>query len=93
MPPEVEAAIEEYREASDTLGSFIADVCIVREDFRAPAAALIAAYEKYCQSQGTVPLNPREIKLAMAARGHSSKHLETGSVYLGLRLDTGGFGE
>ena len=89
MPPEVAAAVEDYRAASDTLGSFIADACTVREDFRAPAAALIAAYEKYCESEGTVPLNAKQIKLAMAARGHASKHLETGTAYLGLRLATG----
>lgn len=85
-PPEVEAAVADYRQASDTLGAFIAACCDVGDQHAAPAAELFSAYRAFCDSEGARPLDRSDFKLDMVARGHGSRKTKAGWLYHGLRV-------
>jgi len=47
-PPEkVVAATQQYREESDPLAAFLAEICIIGEGFAARAGQLYKAYERW----------------------------------------------
>lgn len=88
MPPEVEAAVEEYRAESDALGSFLADCCAIG-DFSEPAAGLYDAYKSHATSEGAGTLTRKQFKVEMVARGYGHKRTKRGVCYEGLTLTDG----
>lgn len=95
MPPEVAAAVEDYRVASDGLGSFVADCCATGDHLVEPAAGLYSAYRSYCESEGTKPLDAKRFKNEMVCRGFTRQKRSSGFVYHGvaISLDDGSDGD
>ncbi len=86
-PPEVRAAVAEYRAEMDVLGGFIEDQCIVHERLTCGATDLYKAYAGWCEMNGTGAFSQMRFGLALAERGFIKE--KSGIVrWKGLGLDT-----
>ena len=52
IPPEVEAATQQYRADMDTLGQFLADACRIGPELNVGATDLYTEYESWAKEQG-----------------------------------------
>lgn len=89
MPPEVAAAVEEYRAESDTLAAFITDCCITGDGTFERANDLYEAYSEYCRSEGAHRLTPKQFKREMVSRGHDNDRRNYGAIYHRITLRNG----
>ncbi len=86
-PDEVKRATDDYRAEMDTLGSFIAECCVILPDARVGSKALYAAYTKHAEMSGETAETSTQFRQRMIERGFSPpKHTETGTTWAGLGL-------
>lgn len=78
-PEAVKAAVSAYRDEMDTLGEFIADRCVTRDEAKAKSSDLYAAYKSWCDSNGEHPLSQRRFGLCLGERGFTKS--KSGTVY------------
>ncbi len=85
-PPIVTAAVEQYRQESDTLGRFIAECCEVRALGQVKSSALFKSYQEFCQQSGERWLAAKDFPNEMQRRGFARKRSKHSSVFLGIEL-------
>lgn len=61
LPPEVEAARNEYRESMDIVGQFVEDRCELGDDLKISNADLHASIRQYCESIGLYTPSIRKV--------------------------------
>jgi len=71
-PVTVTAATSEYRQASDSIGTFIAECCEVDEIHTAASAELYRAYVSWCEEAGERARSQRDFGMRLAERGFES---------------------
>lgn len=69
LPDRVKAETESYRETTDPLADFLRDRCVKGATLQVPAAAVFAAYEDWCESEGL----PAKVRLTFYAFGARMK--------------------
>ena len=85
-PPQVVAAVEEYRSEMDVLGSFLDESVEVRGNAQATAKALYLAYRTWAGDSGEASVTQKRFGQALQERGFRKEHTRTGNVYHGLAL-------
>ena len=86
-PPEVTAAVEEYRSESDTLRQFIAECCVTGTTCEVRATELWTAYEAYARERDLPTIRRRDLKTELLNRGlRQPPRRSDGFYYLGLCL-------
>ena len=94
MPPAVEQATASYREASDHLGQFIGECCVVEPVATVPSGALWQRYEEWVRENEEVPMTRGAFAERLEKRGFQrerSGHERT-RVWIGIGLQHGGPG-
>lgn len=82
----VKTATERYMEAEDTVGAFVKYCLKDDKDSRCRAKDMYAAYERFCNEECRTPLNIKEFKRGMEAKGYTGKRVNSGMMWLGVRL-------
>lgn len=86
-PPEVHAAVKEYRDDMDQIGGFLAEKCdLSKRDSRVPVAELFAAYSRWCSEAGEDAVSKKMLTMRLAERGISCSRNTRGRLYRGIRL-------
>lgn len=91
-PESVKAATADYEAGEDSVGRFVAEMCvtgeITRPDLRITMAALRGAYERWCLPTGDEPVSAKAFGQALRARfGVESMRSHGKKFYIGIRLD------
>lgn len=88
-PPEVKAAIQEYRQEQDILHEFISEACVTGEHFKAKASALFEAYLAWHRrGQSGDPLSKTGFGKALSKKGFTRD--KSGVIWwLGIGLKEG----
>lgn len=89
-PPEVIVATEEYREASDPLGDFLAAKCKEEKGGRITSAAIYKAYKAWCEEMGEEVRSKKWVGGGLKTKGIESVKVRGLTTYLGLSLSAGG---
>ena len=92
-PDAVILATDSYQAASDTLGRFLDERCVVDAQAHVRAGVLYAAWLTWCQLNGETPGRQNEFAEAMAHHGFAKKHQRVGRVYTGIGLAAGEEGQ
>ena len=86
-PPEVREATEDYREAMDPLGGFLAEHCAMEPGATATAKDLYAAYMKWVEANAEQAITQRTFGARLAERGlQNAKGARGVRMWKGLRL-------
>jgi putative DNA primase/helicase len=85
IPESVRDATAEYRSASDTVGRFLGDCCLVNESVRVKFSDLYGALESWCQECGDTLPTRRFVGEWLTEHGFKNRH-SGGRWYLGLAL-------
>lgn len=91
-PPEVRAAVEEYRQDTDVLAPFVEACCLLLPNMSTPAEHLYKAYRSYAQDAGLTEketLGSRRFGERMVER-FQRKTVEGRRRYVGVALRSGG---
>jgi putative DNA primase/helicase len=88
-PESVQKATAEYRAEEDSLGTFIADECLLGDSYRIKASTLYKRYVDQLDHSGPNRISRQSFGRAMTKKGFK-KSLSNGKWYLGidLRSDT-----
>jgi putative DNA primase/helicase len=89
-PPTVTAAVNQYREESDTLGRFIAESCEVRPNAQVKSSNLFKCYQEFCAHGGERWISSNEFPAELERRGFEQKRVTGGKVFFGIqpRIET-----
>lgn len=68
-PPEVAAAVADYRGEMDMLAEFIAEQCVVGAGEKVKAKVLYKAYRDYCEAEGELTLGKKRFSDMLLQRG------------------------
>lgn len=85
MPPDVQAATEEYRQSQDVVAQFIAECCIELPGVASKASELYGAYEEWAKANGETPISGRRFGEGLVERGYVRK-VSNGVRYQGVTL-------
>lgn len=85
-PPEIEAAVADYRNDMDQLDDFIEEVCIVEPTQETQARELFSAYMEWAQEANGPRLSQTAFGTRMSGRGFAKKHEKRGTFYHGIGL-------
>lgn len=88
-PPEVEAATEQYRRDSDTLGTFLEECCDVapgNAEFAVPATSLYNAYRRWAEQGGEYQLSQTAFGRRLEERGITAEKRGVGAARLKWRI-------
>ena len=86
-PPEVVAAIKEYRSEMDVFSQFIDERCVKNDDAKVTAALIYGEYKMWAAHEGIgIPMTKTAFGKKMTAEGYQKKRDENGNIYLGIRL-------
>jgi putative DNA primase/helicase len=83
-PPEVSAAGEEWRAASNQVGRFVDECCIRLLTAEAKARNLYGAYRKWAEEAGEKTESETKFSARMAALGFSRNRRGDGMMYAGI---------
>src|SRR5207244_11313245 len=83
-PDEVREANEEWKAENDQLGRFIADCCVLHDDFRAKARPLFEHYRKWAEGSGEGIMTETMFGNRLKARGLEKEHTRVGAEYVGM---------
>jgi putative DNA primase/helicase len=83
-PPEVQAAVEEYRVTSSSVASWRATSCRVDHGLMDRSSTLQQSYEAYCRTEGIEPVSGRDFKILMVELGHERQRRSSGVYYHGI---------
>ncbi len=86
MPRAVIAASQEYRDASDVVGAFIAEECELGMHFTTPSSDLYRSYVAWCEEAGERPRSQRELGMRLTERGLEQARIGKGRRWRGIRL-------
>jgi putative DNA primase/helicase len=89
LPDAVNAATEEYRTDSDTLGRFLEDCCTVAPDARVRAADVLDAYQHWAKDNGEPELSQQKLGRRLTDRGFKAHRTKSTRMWLGLDLAKG----
>lgn len=91
VPDDVAKATAEYRGEMDTLATFLADCCIVGQQYRCVSKELYAAYAKWAEASGERVLSQKGLGVRLAERGFQNTKGTAGvRMWGGLGLTSGG---
>jgi len=86
-PDEVDRARNQWREASDQIGHFIEERCIVGNSCLVRTSALYGAYRRWAEEAGEKNVvNNTTFRNRMQNHGYQADHKREGDFYLGLGL-------
>jgi putative DNA primase/helicase len=86
-PPEVEAATEDWRAESDSIGRFIEDCCVTGDAFSARAKAIYSAYRHWAETSGEKAIaSDREFSARLISDGYEREEDKRGRYYEGIGL-------
>ena len=84
-PPEaVRAATDEYLEAEDALGQWIAEACMTSANNTASATHLYEAWRTWCERTGEKPGTQRSFSQLLLDKGYIREKTRTGRVFRGI---------
>jgi len=83
-PPEVSAAGEEWRHASNQVGRFVDEQCIVLLTAEVKARNLYGAYRKWAEEAGERAESETKFSVRLGALGYTRQHRREGMIYSGL---------
>ena len=84
-PPEaVRAATDEYLEAEDALGQWIAEACMTDVDNTASATHLYSAWRGWCDRSGERPGTKKAFSQRLVDKGYKRKRVRMGTQFLGI---------
>jgi putative DNA primase/helicase len=87
-PPQIIlAAVEKYRQDSDTLGQFIAEKCTTKKLAQVKSNVLMTAYRDFAEARGERPMPAKDLKDDMHKRGFEHKKINIGQIYEGLEMN------
>lgn len=92
-PEAVRTATAAYRDASDLVGAFLADSCVVEAGATATARELYSAYRAWCEGSGEHPRPQRDFGMRLTERGFERVRYGSGFRWRGLRLADDGAAE
>lgn len=85
-PAIITAAVNQYREESDTLGRFIVECCEGRALAQVKSSALFKQYQTFSESAGERWIPSKDFPAEIERRGFRWKRTKAGGVFLGLEL-------
>ena len=86
-PAEVREATEDYREAMDPLGGFLAEHCAVEPGATATARELYAGYQRWAEANAEQPIAQRTFAARLSERGLQSARGARGvRLWRGIRV-------
>ena len=86
-PPEIEAAVQGYREEMDQIGRFIEDRCITGDFVQAQGEFLYTAYKNWAEGCGERHvLSLCDFGPKIESRGFQKDHKNFGNIYRGIGL-------
>lgn len=95
-PPEVMAAVEEYRQAEDVLGRWIDENCLTalgKDALSERAQTLYDSFKRTCEAAGEAAMTNRRFGEELLHRGYERKRTGQGNRWYGIALranDDGG---
>jgi len=88
-PAIVTAAVNQYREESDTLGRFIAECCNARALAQIKSSVLFKRYQEFCEAAGERWMPSKDFPAELQRRGFIHKRGTGGTrLYIGIELQT-----
>ena len=87
-PDIIRAAVNAYREESDSLGKFIAEKCTVHPTDQVKSGVLFNVYRTFCEQAGERWLPNKDLPAEMERRGFQYRRRGDGRLYLGIRLNS-----
>lgn len=84
MPESIKTASQSYRREMDVLESFIGDVCITGEEYRAPAGELFAKYKEWARDNEEYLMSKQKFGQKMKEK-FEYKRDQQGRYYAGLK--------
>lgn len=85
-PKVVREATEAWREESDSLGAFLAAECELGEGFKAEAAGLFAAYQRFAVDTDADLMSKQAFGRRLTERGMVSERTKAARMWAGLKL-------
>jgi len=86
-PAEVEAAKDKWREDMDAFQEFVDECCVTDDGLEAGAKALYNDYKHWTVEGGDQkPMSIKAFATKLQDKGFAKKHIQSGHVYMGLRL-------
>lgn len=93
MPPEIEAATNEYREEMDVTGRFIDECCIIDENVKAKAKDLYQSYKEWCEENGEYATSQKMFGGKLRDKNFEKRRGHGGSIWwfgVGIADNNGG---
>ena len=85
-PPEVQAAIDKYRQDNDWFTHFLDERCEVGADLMQRSGEFYAAYREYCAASGDYIRDSATFYTTLEQKGFTKKKKSDGSYIFGLHL-------
>lgn len=86
-PPDVLAAVEQYRAEMDSVGLFINENCsVMNPSGETKARDLLDSYNKWAVGAGTETLTAVKLALRLTARGYKRRRTASGQRWVGIAL-------
>ena len=92
-PPEVQAAIDKYRQDNDWFSHFLEECCETGDTLEIRSGELYDAYRAYCSRTGDYVRSTTEFYSEVESRGFHRIRRNTGRFVLGLKMKEEGAGE
>jgi putative DNA primase/helicase len=84
----VREATTQFRENNDVPALFIEDRCIKGPNLEVQASKLYREYKYWCEDNGHRPQSSTRVAADWQRLGFERKHTMSGTVYLGLSVDS-----
>jgi putative DNA primase/helicase len=92
IPPEIQAAIGEYRKATDIIGEFLDECCIFGPQFSEDCKPLFEAYTKWAEENNERAFSQKRLGRCLSERGFMrSRNRQGGKAWDGLKLKESSF--
>ncbi len=87
-PPEIEAAVRDYRDEMNQIGRFLDECCIRLPNAQVKGRLLHLTYKKWADDAGEFALTETAFGRRMKEEGFPKRHSESGATYEGVGLRT-----
>jgi putative DNA primase/helicase len=88
-PAAISAALEQYRQEADVLGSFITEKCSQRRVAQEKASTFQKAFFEYCRDMDEKPIPAKDLPAELQRRGYGYRRANNGRFYEGIEIDHG----
>lgn len=85
-PPEVIAAVQDYRQESDTLGRFITEHCETGNLYEVRSMTFFSSYQAFAERAGERWIPQKDLPAELERRGFRWRRTNTGRIFNGIRL-------